>query len=260
MTALAARSPRSCALDRPVALRLALDGVLPGSDDALSALAPATGNRPTDCADWDVRAMAGHVLGMAEMAASLPEQARQMRAARRASGSFIDALTALQVAKHVDDEPRPARRGFRQRWHPRRRPGAGARRGLVRARRLPFAQDVDGVAEDWTIGFLVDMILTRDTWMHRFDLAQATGRVPMLTAEHDGVLVADVAAEWAARHGQPCRLVLTGPPAASGRGGPAAPTWSSTRPTSAGCCPVAAPRSGCSRCRCRSRVTRTSVR
>jgi hypothetical protein len=32
-----------------------------------------------------------------------------------------------------------------------------------------------------------------------------------LTADHDGVLVADVAAEWAERHGQPCTLTLTGP-------------------------------------------------
>ena len=32
-----------------------------------------------------------------------------------------------------------------------------------------------------------------------------------LTPEHDGALVADVVAEWAARHGQPYRLRLTGP-------------------------------------------------
>jgi hypothetical protein len=31
------------------------------------------------------------------------------------------------------------------------------------------------------------------------------------TPEHDGVLVADVVGEWARTHGQPFRLVLTGP-------------------------------------------------
>ena len=55
------------------------------------------------------------------------------------------------------------------------------------------------------------MILTRDTWMHRSDIAAATGRALTLTPGHDGVLVADIAAEWADRHGQPCVLVLTGP-------------------------------------------------
>ncbi len=33
----------------------------------------------------------------------------------------------------------------------------------------------------------------------------ATGRAAQLTPEHDGVLVADIVAEWAQRHGQPCR-------------------------------------------------------
>jgi hypothetical protein len=32
-----------------------------------------------------------------------------------------------------------------------------------------------------------------------------------LTPEHDGVLVADIAAEWAARHQQVCTLTLSGP-------------------------------------------------
>lgn len=32
-----------------------------------------------------------------------------------------------------------------------------------------------------------------------------------LTADHDGVLVADVVAEWAGRHGRAYRLTLTGP-------------------------------------------------
>ena len=57
------------------------------------------------------------------------------------------------------------------------------------------------------------MILTRDPWMHRLDLARTTGQV--LTADHDGVIVADTVAEWAHRHGQPYRLELTGPAGAS---------------------------------------------
>ncbi|MGN6780698.1 MAG: hypothetical protein ACTHJH_04285, partial [Marmoricola sp.] len=55
-------------------------------------------------------------------------------------------------------------------------------------------------------------------WMHRMDLARATGRDPVLTPEHDGAIVADVVAEWAARHGTAYGLTL---------GGPAGGTWSS---------------------------------
>ncbi len=45
----------------------------------------------------------------------------------------------------------------------------------------------------------------------------------MLTADHDGVIVADVVAEWATRHRQPFTLHLTGPAGGtwvSGEGGP----------------------------------------
>ena len=67
------------------------------------------------------------------------------------------------------------------------------------------------LAETWSLGYLIDVILTRDTWMHRLDLARATGQAPTLTADHDGVIVADVVLEWARRHGRPYRVELTGP-------------------------------------------------
>jgi len=82
---------------------------------------------------------------------------------------------------------------------------------LIRVLPMPMAQVVGDAEESWTFGFLIDTILTRDPWMHRIDILRATGRGPLLSADHDGVLVADVAAEWAGRHGQPCTLRLTGP-------------------------------------------------
>ena len=36
--------------------------------------------------------------------------------------------------------------------------------------------------ERWTFGYLIDVILTRDTWMHRVDLARAAGLPLVLTA------------------------------------------------------------------------------
>jgi hypothetical protein len=47
--------------------------------------------------------------------------------------------------------------------------------------------------------------------MHRADIARATGTDMVLTADHDGRIIADVVAEWARRHGQPFTLSLTGP-------------------------------------------------
>jgi hypothetical protein len=88
--------------------------------------------------------------------------------------------------------------------------------------KLPEEQVVGPDREWWRIGFLLDVVLTRDVWMHRVDIARATGRLPRLTPDHDRVLVADVVSEWAQRHGRPFRLRLTGPAGgewSSGAGG-----------------------------------------
>jgi hypothetical protein len=70
---------------------------------------------------------------------------------------------------------------------------------------------INGVEEPWTLGYLIDVILTRDPWMHRLDICTALDRMPHLTADHDGVIVADLVSEWADRHGKDFTLHLTGP-------------------------------------------------
>ena len=67
-------------------------------------------------------------------------------------------------------------------------------------RNMTMQDETDGW---WTFGYLYDVILTRDPFMHRIDITRATG-VPMVaTAEHEGVVVHDVVSEWAGRHGKP---------------------------------------------------------
>ena len=61
--------------------------------------------------------------------------------------------------------------------------------------------------------------------MHRMDIAAATGTPPRLTADHDGVIVADVVAEWAGRHGKDFELTLTGPAGGTWRSGANGPSW-----------------------------------
>ena len=60
-------------------------------------------SKSTDCPAWDVRAMAGHVLGMTETFGPLRRFAHDMRAAGRAAGDgpLIDGLTAVQVRDHA---------------------------------------------------------------------------------------------------------------------------------------------------------------
>ena len=178
----------------------------------LRSLAPDEWSSTTDCPLWDVRAVAGHSLGMMATFVGFRRLFRAMGAAtktsKREGGPMIDALTAKQVADHADlstdeliarvDEigPRAAR------WR------AKAPRLF---RKMPIKEEVGGTTETWRMAYLLDTILTRDPWMHRIDIAHATGRELELTAEHDGRIVADVVAELARRHGQPFTLTLTGP-------------------------------------------------
>jgi uncharacterized protein (TIGR03083 family) len=169
----------------------------------------------TDCVGWTVKDMLGHLLGMLELQSDPTELKRQVSiAAEHAARSGrlrIDEMTALQVREH-DHLTTPALTSALHEAAPR---GLAARRALDAQRRaMPYDPQLPG-EQGWTIGYLFDIIHTRDPWLHRIDICRAIGREPILSAGHDGRLVADVVREWAPRHGQPFELHLTG--AAGGR-------------------------------------------
>ena len=176
--------------------------------DLLVTLDADDWSRPTDCSEWDVRQVVAHLVGAAEGTASVREGVRQLRRGPRLrpGAPSVDGINALQVQEraHVAPERLVSElddAGVR---------GVRARRRLpapVRALRVPFGPPL-GVR---SVGYLMDCIYTRDAWMHRADLARATGRRLVLTADHDGRLVDDVVHEWAAVHDQPFQLTLTGP-------------------------------------------------
>jgi uncharacterized protein (TIGR03083 family) len=176
--------------------------------DLLRSLRPQEWRRPTECEAWDVRAMSTHLLAEAESHSSLREMAHQMRAYRKAkTGPMIDAMTALQVRDRADLAPNEIVARFEDAV-PR---SVRARRRTPRlVRRVRMKVDPPFEKERWPLSYLMDVIYTRDTWMHRGDISRATRRDIVLTAEHDGRIVADVVAEWARRHRQPFTLTLTG--------------------------------------------------
>lgn len=200
-----ARRPR---MDHGVAMRLA-ETEYTRFLDLLRSLSPEDWTKPTECPPWDVRAMAGHTTGMALMATGMKETLRQTVVSKRRGGNPLDALTALQVEEHADLAVEALVDRFAA-VGPRAARGRRRVPALLRRMKLPAPQDVGGTSERWTNGYLLDTILTRDPWMHRMDICRATGRPPVLTPDHDGLLVADVVEEWAERHGRAYRLHLTG--------------------------------------------------
>lgn len=143
-------------------------------------------DNPTDCSLWNVRQMLAHLAGACAGHTSLREFKRQYISNPLMSefDAAIDALNNLQVADRADhtleqviDEfrvegPKAIRVRQRLPW-------------LIRNVWLPLGPL--GLAP---IGYLTDIIYTRDWWMHRADLCRATGQRMHLTPEHDGRIIA----------------------------------------------------------------------
>jgi uncharacterized protein (TIGR03083 family) len=206
--------PRRSSLDHQAAMELAATEYARGGE-LLQRLEADHWSAPTVNAGWDVRATAGHMVGMIEMMSSLPKLIRQQVAAQRAARRTgapvsIDELTALQVRQNASFTSTQLIAKW-QAMAPRAVRGRRRMPTVVRNRTLPEAQLVDGRLERWTFGYLVDVILTRDPFMHRLDIHQAIGLSAHVTPEHDGQIVDDVVREWAQRHGKPYTLELTGP-------------------------------------------------
>ena len=174
----------------------------------LALLDPVDWKKPTDCPAWDVRELVAHLVGMAEMQASVRENVRIMRLGKRAARGrpTIDGVTEVQVRERTDVMPEELLQDLSD----------ATARALVARRRtpaplraipIPFGPPLGTKP----LGYLVDRIYTRDAWMHRIDIARATDRSIELTSGHDGKIVADVMAEWAGVHGQPYDAALTGP-------------------------------------------------
>jgi uncharacterized protein (TIGR03083 family) len=178
----------------------------------LRSFAPSDWTKPTDCVLWDVKALAAHVVGAAAGQASLPEFVRQVRKGRPLVAEigakyWWDGMNELQVRERTGlgtDE-------LIAEWDASSARALRARTRLPRPiARLPLLNLPAPVGRQ-PVAYLFDMGFTRDVWMHRIDLARATGKSLDLDHDHDGRIVADIVAEWAQTHQEPFTLLLGGP-------------------------------------------------
>lgn len=192
---------------------------------AVALLARISGSdwqRPTDCTEWDVRTLVSHLVGECEDGFRLRTSLRRELAGRlRYPGkASADAHMAVQVDDHrAEPGPELAER-FAHLWPRavaarRRRPAAV--RWITLSSGLPVMPRV-------SLGYLFDIIYNRDLWMHRLDLARATGQ-PFAIGDHDRHIVEQVARDLAlAWTAAPVALELTGPAGGSWLIGPGEPT------------------------------------
>lgn len=174
-------------------------------------------SEPTECEGWDVAAMVGHLIGAGRSCASIRESVRQQRWGRRHAprfdGNALDAANDLQVQDHATLSPE-------QRIDALRDVAPVAVRGRMRfpvpLRRVsvpmaPGGSTVRGMPSRLRLGHLMDVVYTRDVWLHTVDITRATSTPLDLDEGLDGRIVEDVVAEWARQHARPVQLTLTGP-------------------------------------------------
>jgi uncharacterized protein (TIGR03083 family) len=165
----------------------------------------------SDCDGWDVRKVVLHVLGSGDAQASFPQFVHQLRRGLPLnkeidSHHWVDGMNEFQIRErdHLSNDEVVAQLGT---IGPRAVKGRWRTPMPARYIPMPFGPPIGWVP----LKYLLDVGFTRDVWTHRIDVCEATHRTMHLTADHDGRLVADIVAEWAAIHGQPFELVLEGP-------------------------------------------------
>jgi uncharacterized protein (TIGR03083 family) len=195
----------------------------------LDDLEPDDWSTTTECAPWTVADMVGHLIGATKANSSIRELLRQQVWAMRHKGEFdgndLDAMNELQIREHRDLTP-DARIVALRSQAPKAVEGRMRFPGPLRMIGVPLAQGgstADGMPKSLRMGHLMDVIYTRDAWLHRVDIARATGRDAAANSEADSRVVEDLVAEWAPRHGKPFTLTLVGPAGGAfrqGTGGP----------------------------------------
>jgi uncharacterized protein (TIGR03083 family) len=175
--------------------------------DTLYPLDDAQWGAPTDCEGWTVKDIASHVLGWAEVLVSFKEARVQVGGAfrrRKELGDILDAQNQVQAdaGRRISTQELLLRLEEGLPRMVRRRAALGRY-----AKHLPIWGPPFGFSN---LGYLCNVIFTRDVFMHRIDVARATSTELELGPPEQRI-VADIAREWARAAPGPVRLELTGP-------------------------------------------------
>ncbi|MEV0007326.1 maleylpyruvate isomerase family mycothiol-dependent enzyme [Streptomyces sp. NPDC047973] len=213
---MATITPSARAIPRTsgVRARLVNEAELRATLSTFRELPDADWQRPTPCTGWTVRDMLAHTVGQYE---ELPRPWVAVRRIRRAARSHphlgrLDGHNEMQIE---DRRAVPGREliGALAHYAPQalialRRVPAAARRRIRPSILYPEAKALP----DDSLDYLGNVLVARDTWMHRVDLADATGTAPVLDG-HDREIVEqvvlDLALTWT---GPAVEIDLHGPP------------------------------------------------
>ncbi len=189
-------APDIARLDRHDAFRL-FNAELPSMVALLESLSPAAWDKPTDCSRWSVHDVVAHLIGAFESMINPVVQLRRMREGTRRYPELakLDAYNEVQVDARRDAAPAELVEAY-ARLAPKAARAALRLPGPIR--RLKVSSGLPGVPR-LSLGYLADIIVLRDAWMHRVDISQAAG-TPFIVGAADRAVVEqvirDLAVEW----------------------------------------------------------------
>lgn len=166
------------------------DAELRAWHDLLASIEGSEWHRRTVCEAWDVADVAGHLIGQAEeVLRPWTFPLRDMRARKKYPDAvLLDAHMMLQADDLRGTPPAELRSVFDRLW-------AKASRRISRnpalLRRMRIKLDGVPGLESLDLGYIQDILLARDLWMHRDDVSQALGR-PFDAGQYVDELIAQV--------------------------------------------------------------------
>ena len=152
--------------------RIHRDAEIQAWHDLLASIEAAEWHRRTVCDEWDVADITGHLIGQAEDVITPWSFPRRFRKAKRVypGKPRYDAHMMVQADEHRGTPPAELRVLFDRVW-------AKATRKISRNPEL--LRRITMQVEDtprMSLGYVHDILLARDLWMHRDDVCQALGR------------------------------------------------------------------------------------
>lgn len=175
----------------------------------LESLAPDDWSKPTPCTEWDVHDLVSHQAGGYASGVSYREMFRQYSQIPPRGKLPEDAINALQVGERKNMTPAGLIAELKQTG------GTAIHNWAYGFRAIKWIHIPHAVGGFMSLRYVMWIIHSRDTWMHRMDICRATNRPFVQTREHDGriveLVVRDVAKKLNKRlNGRAITLVLTG--------------------------------------------------
>lgn len=180
--------------------------------DMLGQLRPEDWAVQTVNTDWNVKQLTQHVLGFAESNASFRVFAKAMQAGKKRArvkgyDHFVHGVNEVQVEEREYLSTDELVAQWKVTW-PKALKGRRRFPSFMRPIPLDFGPPIGKKPMG---SYLMDVVFTRDTWMHRIDTCRVLGLEPVLTPNHDGRLIQDMVAEWAKLYDLSIALHLEGP-------------------------------------------------